>query len=154
MSNQTYEITISGRVQGVGFRPFIYNLAKKQNIKGFVTNFENGVFILAHAEDKVIDEFYEQILSQKPISAQIISSQINKIPILVLLNDFIIKPTESNLLINIPLTPDFAICKSCSNEILDPKKFKILLSIHDLYTMWTKIYYYQKVPFRKGKQQY
>jgi hydrogenase maturation protein HypF len=113
------EITVSGRVQGVGFRPFIYNLAKKYNIKGFVTNNENGVLINAVADESNLDAFYEQIFIQKPRSSEITFSQKQHIASTEIFDDFYIKPTTPNLLIDIPLTPDFAICESCSNEILD-----------------------------------
>ena len=74
MNPEILEITISGRVQGVGFRPFIYNLAKEYNIKGFITNNERGVLINALAEQNILDAFYDQIFIQKPRSAEIISS--------------------------------------------------------------------------------
>lgn len=119
MSNKAYEITISGRVQGVGFRPFIYNLAKNYNIKGFVTNNATGVFIIAVADENILDAFYEQISIQKPRSSEITSSQKKDIPIAEIFYDFYIKPTAPHLFIDIPLTPDFAICENCSAEILD-----------------------------------
>ncbi|NDP27654.1 MAG: carbamoyltransferase HypF [Flavobacterium sp.] len=119
MNPKILEITISGRVQGVGFRPFVYNLAKKLHIKGFVTNNEKGVLIHAVADENILDSFYEQILNQRPPSAEITSSEKKNILSDEIFNDFIIKPTVPNLLIDIPLTPDFAICKSCSNEMMD-----------------------------------
>ena len=121
MSTKIYEITISGRVQGVGFRPFIFNLAKKNDIKGFVTNNATGVFINAAAEEQILDDFYDQIVRHKPRSAKITSSQKNSISSTEIVGDFFIKPTAPNLFIDIPLTPDFAICESCSREILDPE---------------------------------
>ncbi|MBX9808201.1 MAG: Sua5/YciO/YrdC/YwlC family protein, partial [Flavobacteriaceae bacterium] len=119
MNPKRVEIAISGRVQGVGFRPFVYNLAKKFNIKGFVTNNEKGVLIQAVADETALDNFYEQILIQKPRSSEISSSQRKTILSTETFDDFVIKPTATNLLIDIPLTPDFAICESCSNEMLD-----------------------------------
>lgn len=121
MDPKSVEIIISGRVQGVGFRPFVYNLAKKHNIKGFVTNVEKGVYIQAVANENILDTFYNQILAQKPRSSEIISSQKTEFIATEKFDDFVIKPTATNLLIDIPLTPDFAICESCSNEILDAK---------------------------------
>ena len=115
------EISISGRVQGVGFRPFVYNLAKKLNIKGFITNNEKGILIHAVANESVLDDFYDLILTQKPRSSEITSSQKKTIISAELYDDFHIKPTVPNLTIDIPLTPDFAICESCSNEMLDSK---------------------------------
>ena len=119
MNPKSLEIIISGRVQGVGFRPFVYNLAKKHNVKGFVTNVEKGVLIRALADETVLESFYDQILIQKPRSSDITSSQKRTILSTEIFDDFVIKPTAPNLLIDIPLTPDFAICESCSNEILD-----------------------------------
>jgi hydrogenase maturation protein HypF len=119
LRNKACEITISGRVQGVGFRPFIYNLAKNYDIKGFVTNNANGVFINAVADENVLDDFYQQIGIQKPVSSEITSSQKREISITEIFYGFYIKPTAPNLFINIPLTPDFAICENCSAEMLD-----------------------------------
>ena len=121
MNTNNSAIYISGRVQGVGFRPFIYNLATKYNIKGFVTNNEFGVFILANADPNDIDTFYKQISIQKPIGAKISSIRIEKIDSNEISTSFFIKPTETNLEIDLPLTPDFAICHNCSNEMLDTK---------------------------------
>ena len=120
MNTKTFEIVISGRVQGVGFRPFIYNLAKNYKVKGFVTNTKIGVLINAVADDETVENFYDQILLQKPISSKITASQKNPISSTEIFQDFCIKPTEPNLLIDLPLTPDFAICKNCSAEMLDP----------------------------------
>jgi hydrogenase maturation protein HypF len=119
LNPKSAEIIISGRVQGVGFRPFVYNLAKKHNVKGFVTNVEKGVYIQALADEQILDDFYDKILAQKPRSSEIISAQKTTILSTEIFDDFVIKPTAPSLLIDIPLTPDFAICESCSNEILD-----------------------------------
>jgi len=119
LNPKSVEIIISGRVQGVGFRPFVYNLAKKHNLKGFVTNVEKGVLIRALADETVLEGFYDQILTQKPRSSEIIAAQKTEFISTEIFDDFVIKPTAPNLLIDIPLTPDFAICESCSNEILD-----------------------------------
>ena len=51
-----YKIAITGVVQGVGFRPFVYNLALKYNIKGWVNNDEKGVNILLYAKEENIAE--------------------------------------------------------------------------------------------------
>jgi hydrogenase maturation protein HypF len=96
-------------------------LAKEKNIKGFVTNNANGVFINAAAEEHILDDFYDQIVKHKPGSAQITSSKKNSISSTEIAGNFSIKPTAPNLVIDIPLTPDFAICESCSNEMLDPE---------------------------------
>ena len=50
--NQRTKITVKGIVQGVGFRPFVYNLAKSLNLKGYVINSSKGVTIEIEGEKK------------------------------------------------------------------------------------------------------
>ena len=57
---KTYEIRISGLVQGVGFRPFIYVLAESLQLKGWVENRNDGVLIQVNASDKGIQKFIEE----------------------------------------------------------------------------------------------
>ena len=119
---KTYEIHISGRVQGVGFRPFVYNLAEEFGLKGFVSNDEFGVIILVQG-DRVPD-FYKKISEQKPKSSEIIHSEIKEIPTQEAFDEFFIKPTEQNIVVDIPLTPDFATCSQCEKEMLDPQNHR------------------------------
>ncbi|GAI83593.1 unnamed protein product, partial [marine sediment metagenome] len=64
---KTFNINISGIVQGVGFRPFIYKLAQKYNINGMVTNTTEGVTIKINAPDKnTVEKFTSDIKLQKP----------------------------------------------------------------------------------------
>ena len=54
---EALDIQVKGIVQGVGFRPFVYRLAKKYLINGWVLNATDGVFIHAEGEAKLLDEF-------------------------------------------------------------------------------------------------
>lgn len=61
---QRWEIKAIGRVQGVGFRYFVWKLAKEYGINGYVRNLSDGsVFIIADSEKHVIDSFCEQLKS-------------------------------------------------------------------------------------------
>ena len=64
-------IDVSGVIQGVGFRPFIYRLAKEQGLAGYVANTAAGVIIEVDGTDRQIDIFIENITSDKPPLAQI-----------------------------------------------------------------------------------
>jgi len=57
---------IKGIVQGVGFRPFIYNLARDNNVKGFVSNTAQGVYIEAEGTSQSVEAFLDAIPKQKP----------------------------------------------------------------------------------------
>lgn len=114
---KTYEIHISGRVQGVGFRPFIFNLAEEFELKGYVSNDELGVVIICQGENSEI--FFKEIHQRKPKSSEIIFSEIKETVNTEIFEKFFIKPTEKNITIDIPLTPDFATCESCETELFD-----------------------------------
>lgn len=64
--NSTIKIDVKGVIQGVGFRPFIYNLAKFHNINGYVLNKGNIVEIVANGEDNKLKEFINDIKIKKP----------------------------------------------------------------------------------------
>ena len=115
----SYEIHISGRVQGVGFRPFIFNLAEEFGLKGYVSNDELGVIIICQGENS--ETFFKEIHHRKPKSSEIIFSEIKEIETAEIFENFFIKPTEKNIVVDIPLTPDFATCESCDTELFDEK---------------------------------
>lgn len=115
----SYEIHISGRVQGVGFRPFIFNLAEEFGLKGYVSNDELGVIIVCQGENS--EQFFNDIHHRKPKSSEIIFSEIKEIETAEIFDNFYIKPTEKNIVVDIPLTPDFATCESCETELFDEK---------------------------------
>lgn len=115
---KTYKIEISGRVQGVGFRPFVFTLAQKLNLNGIVSNNENGVVIFLTGSDKNIQLFYRELLQFPPPVAQIKDSEIKEISTQIF-DDFKIIPSVKTGKLNLILTPDFAICKDCSKEIKD-----------------------------------
>ena len=64
-------ICISGVVQGVGFRPFVYNLARRVGVKGFVLNSSSGVLIEAEASDTALEEFLDSLRTHPPPLARI-----------------------------------------------------------------------------------
>jgi len=116
----TKKINVSGIVQGVGFRPFVYNLAKKLNIYGYVLNDNNGVEIVAQGQLKDINLFLKSIKDNSPPNAI-----IDKINIVNLdyndFNNFIIKKINTENEKNVSVSPDLAVCDDCLKELLDPE---------------------------------
>ncbi|QLG44052.1 carbamoyltransferase HypF [Costertonia aggregata] len=117
---QTFEITISGQVQGVGFRPFVYGLAKQFQLKGSVCNNQDGVLIHINTSEDKAKVFLGQLLDNAPEISIIQSHSISEISFQEY-DDFKIISSDTNHQIDIPLTPDFAICESCKEEIRDRK---------------------------------
>lgn len=118
--DKTYKIQLKGQVQGVGFRPFVFKLAKQLQLNGTVSNNENGVVIFCVTSEKYAQQFLSKILQDKPEVAIITAHSIIEVPTEAFPN-FSIVSSEVDSQINLPLTPDFAICDSCKTEVSDEK---------------------------------
>ena len=73
---KTFKIQVGGQVQGVGFRPFVFNLAQKHQLKGTVSNNANGVLIYANGTSEELMNFRDDILVKAPDAAIIQSHTI------------------------------------------------------------------------------
>ena len=92
-------------------------MAEEFGLKGYVSNDELGVIIVCQGENS--EQFFNEIHLRKPKSSEIIFSEIKEIETGEIFDDFYIKPTEKNIVVDIPLTPDFATCESCETELFD-----------------------------------
>ena len=117
---QTYKITISGQVQGVGFRPFVYGLAKSFSLTGTVSNNEEGVVIFVTGPKDSVQQFFEKLLKNPPPVSKIKNSVFIEVENKTF-TDFNIIPSKKSGQVNLPLTPDFAICDDCKKDIQDPE---------------------------------
>lgn len=111
------QITIFGVVQGVGFRPFVYRLAKKFDFKGWIKNIGFGVEIHLEAKKKSSFQNFTQVLkAQKPPLSQIEEIATKPAPFQNF-KDFRIKKSrrgESFVFIS----PDISICENCRKEMM------------------------------------
>lgn len=114
-----YRIQINGVVQGVGFRPFVYNLAKSLNLKGFVSNNTTGVVIEIEGENTLLNKFLNRLKEERPSISQIYKIKIEKLQPKNY-QDFIIEKSISNEEITLDILPDIATCKYCLEEMCDP----------------------------------
>jgi hydrogenase maturation protein HypF len=115
---KTYHIHISGQVQGVGFRPYVYQLAEKMDVKGWVSNSNDGVHIEFSAKENMAAEFYQSIIQSPPLHAIITHHQLDEIPYKEF-SSFWIKESTSSGQPNLLFTPDIAICDECRKEVLN-----------------------------------
>lgn len=113
-------IEISGQVQGVGFRPHVYKLAKQLNLRGEVYNNENGVVIHLDTSREKADDFAKRLASSPPISAVIDLMSVHESSVKKEFSNFSIIQSSTKKKINTPLTPDLALCSRCRSEIDDP----------------------------------
>lgn len=118
-------LEISGVVQGVGFRPFVFSAAKLFDVKGFVGNESKGVFIEIEGGETALNKFVEHLKTNAPPLAHIsrISSQIIEIKGET---DFQIIESESHEADFTLISPDISICADCLQELFDPQNRRYL----------------------------
>ena len=107
-------IEIYGIVQGVGFRPFVYNLASKNNLTGHVNNNSNGVFIDIQGEKDNINEFIIELRENPPELARINEIRIKNKNVNKKYVKFDIKFTENNLNPTTYISPDYFRMAGCA----------------------------------------
>ena len=116
--------TVTGVVQGVGFRPFVHRIASELGLTGFVGNDSGAVFLEVQGERARVDEFGRRLRAEAPPLAR-----INAVSITDLVADagstreFRIVPSQTVFGAEIPKTPippDIAVCDDCVAELFDP----------------------------------
>lgn len=116
---KTYFFKIYGRVQGVGFRPFIYKLAKELGLRGYVLNTSSCVELSLQGDYEKIKNFIDRVKREPPPL-----SKIEKIEEFIIdeeeFKDFFIKESKEDKGFNF-ISPDIAICDDCLKELFDPK---------------------------------
>lgn len=115
----SYRIVITGTVQGVGFRPFIYTLAKRYLLTGTVSNGSFGVEIFVNTDSLTLKQFLTAIEFELPLLASIESLDCEEIAYQEF-NDFKIIETERKGEVEVNIPPDVSICKACEKELFDP----------------------------------
>jgi hydrogenase maturation protein HypF len=116
-------VNVTGIVQGVGFRPFIYRIAVANGLAGYVRNRgDAGVEILLEGTELAVDAFLRDLREKKPPLAQIHNVVTTSIPGVNEYAEFtIIKSSNESELAGSVVPPDAAICGDCLRELRDPK---------------------------------
>jgi hydrogenase maturation protein HypF len=113
-------IAIRGIVQGVGFRPFVYGLASRLNLRGFVKNRTGDVLIEVEGDSSALNCFLQDLCSGLPPLAHIdCLSWATLIPLGE--SAFRIEPSEADTSGQIFISPDVATCDDCLKELFDSK---------------------------------
>ena len=113
-------IAIQGVVQGVGFRPFIHNLASALDLKGFVLNSSRGVLIQVESEDPLMLElFLERIPRDLPPLARIEQMEVSSVAPQGF-ETFSIRRSLEEPGHYVLISPDMATCPACLEEMKDP----------------------------------
>ena len=118
-------IHITGVVQGVGFRPFVYGLATRYDLRGWVCNTSAGVDIEVAGPGDLLDQFVTALTAEAPPLSHIDAIAVNEIAG----NNFAsfeIRHSASNPNDFLPISPDITLCEDCKRELLDPNDRRYL----------------------------
>jgi hydrogenase maturation protein HypF len=125
MAMPQFKVMITGVVQGVGFRPFVYRVAKKYNIRGITRNAGNSVELLIQGTNGEITSFLNTIKKNRPPLSRIKNIAIEPINGKDF-SDFKIVESEGYGSPDSIMPPDVAICKTCLGEIFDKQNRRFL----------------------------
>jgi hydrogenase maturation protein HypF len=113
-------IEIRGTVQGVGYRPWVYQLAQRIGVAGRVWNHSRGVSIDAHGPAEALEELVSALRSDGPPAARVTSVVATPIePAAV--TTFIIDESVPSGAVQVAIPADLATCEDCLSELLDPE---------------------------------
>jgi hydrogenase maturation protein HypF len=112
-------VLLTGRVQGVGFRPFVYRLAHELGLSGHVRNLRGDVEAIVAGPDPVIDEFVTRVAASAPPLARPVVRSVEPYEAPVG-PGFVIAASSAALQPRISVPPDYFCCPDCLAELADP----------------------------------
>lgn len=111
---------VDGRVQGVGFRPFVFRLAQRFQLTGWVQNLSGQVLIEAEGAPDALDHFAVALIKEAPPLARPHLTSVESIPSLQLDHfEIVSSSARSDAEVHIP--PDYFLCEDCRREMLNPQ---------------------------------
>ena len=117
------QIDVSGIVQGVGFRPYVYRLATGKRLRGTIRNTSAGVTIEIQGPVETVQDFVERLVAEAPPLARITGLAVRDMPCVEAQiggdHDFCIVHSREGEEVRTLISPDVAICPDCLRELLD-----------------------------------
>ncbi len=119
VDTRAWRWVLGGRVQGVGFRPFVYRLAHRLGLSGWVLNRCGEVEILAQGSASALEAFGQALVGQAPPLAipRLLSSEAWPVQTLT---DFTVLPSNGSSPPRVQVPPDYFTCPDCLAELEDP----------------------------------
>lgn len=142
-------IKIKGIVQGVGFRPFVYNLAVKYGLKGWCLNDSEGVVIEVEGDPEA--SFLDEIRDSPPPLARIESMTIEKVAADGGHKGFTIRESVSVDGRSVLVSPDVAVCGDCLKEMLDPSDRRYLYPFINCTNCGPRYSIVKEIPYDRPK---
>jgi hydrogenase maturation protein HypF len=115
-----YSIKVRGTVQGVGFRPFVYRLARANDLKGWVLNAEEGVKIHLEGEKAGVESFLDELRTSPPQAAVVAEISVEPAEPGGYA-EFVIEESTGAGRPTVRISPDLPVCENCLSELFDPQ---------------------------------
>jgi len=113
------QVKIEGTVQGVGFRPFVFRLARELDLTGWIVNGADGVMIEVEGAAEAVGRLLEQLRTASPPGAKVERMSVRPVPA-VGDSEFTIQPSCEEGAKQLAISPDLATCADCVLELFDP----------------------------------
>lgn len=121
-ASQRERHVVVGRVQGVGFRPFVYRLAREHALSGYVLNAPEGVVIEVQGSSERLERFATDLIDTLPPLAMIVEHARESVPVCQEDDggEFAIRKSTAGLGHHVLVSPDMATCPDCLADMADP----------------------------------
>jgi len=140
------KIQITGLVQGVGFRPFVFRLAEELGLNGYVLNNTAGVLIEAEGEKQRLDELLLRLDKDKPDISHIYSLQHTFLEEIGC-RGFEIRDSHEEGSGRASVLPDISLCDECASEITDPKNRRFMYLFTNCTNCGPRFTIIQRLPY-------
>ncbi|MGZ9224340.1 MAG: carbamoyltransferase HypF [Anaerolineales bacterium] len=143
-------ISVTGVVQGVGFRPFVYGLATRLDLHGWVCNTSRGVEILVDGPSSNLEKFTQSLTLEKPALAKIDAVRVEEAP-RQSFSSFEIRESQSVEGDYQPISADIAICADCERELFDPDNRRYLYPFINCTNCGPRFTIIREIPYDRPK---
>ena len=111
---------VTGTVQGVGFRPFVYRLATALRLSGFVENTPAGVVIEIEGDAVALSAFEQRLVAERPALVSVLDVRSSQVEV-ICDAEFEIRASNASGGKSTLVLPDVATCDACLSDVLDPE---------------------------------
>jgi hydrogenase maturation protein HypF len=140
------KIEITGIVQGVGFRPYIYRLARETGLSGYILNNTSGVLIEVEGEKQKLDEFLIRIDAEKPSVSKIYSLRHSFLRDKGF-HDFEIRTSRKSGEKRALILPDISVCDECLEDIYSPEDRRFMYPFTNCTNCGPRFTIIQSIPY-------
>lgn len=113
-------VRVRGVVQGVGFRPFVFSLAQRNMVTGWVLNAAGGVQMHLEGDDDSLRGFLRDFERTPPPPAAVITAVEIELATPEGLHEFVIRESRTGAVPTVRIAPDLPVCEDCLRELFDP----------------------------------